>query len=69
MGCSCWSVIKITLISLLLGTITDIALVVNSTVIVELVVKIIPVTDLLVIKFCIVNPLLNALDQGFVVKI
>lgn len=57
MGCSCWSVIKITLISLLLGTITDIALVVNSTVIVELVVKIIPVTDLLVIKFCIVNPL------------
>ena len=57
MGCSCWSVIKITLISLLLGTITDIALVVNSTVIVELVVKIIPVTDLLVIKFCIINPL------------
>ena len=57
MGCSCWSVIKITLISLLLGTITDIDLVVNSTVIVELVVKIIPVTDLLVIKFCIVNPL------------
>lgn len=57
MGCSCWSVIKIILISVLLGTITDIDLVVNSTVIVELVVKIIPVTDLLVIKFCIVNAL------------